>query len=82
MVVSYNEYMKSMNSVRQMGVKHEVTMIGMYMNVHVCTVIQIYMSFLTLWKHLRCQQLDEVSRATLVVSNNRGVLTIVFERGA
>ena len=66
-----------MESVRQMGVKHEVTMIGMYMNVHVCIVI-----LLTMWKHLRCQQLDEVSRATLVVSNNRGVLTIVFERGA
>ena len=32
-----------MNSVRQMGVKHEVTMIGMYMNVHVCIVIQLYM---------------------------------------
>ena len=27
-----------------MGVKHEVTKIGMYMNVHVCiVVIQIYM---------------------------------------
>ena len=35
--------MKSMNSVRQIGVKHEVTMIDMYMNIHVCIVIQIYM---------------------------------------
>jgi hypothetical protein len=35
--------MKSMDSVRQMGVKHEVNMIDMYMNVHVCIVIQIYM---------------------------------------
>jgi hypothetical protein len=35
--------MKSMDSVRQMGVKHEVKMIDMYVNVHVCTVIQIYM---------------------------------------
>ena len=34
-----------------------------------------------MWKHLRCQQLDVVPRATLVVSNKRGVLTIVFERG-
>ena len=32
-----------MDSVRQIGVKHEVKMIDMYMNVHVCTVIQIYM---------------------------------------
>ena len=35
--------MKSMDLVRQMGVKHEVKMIDMYMNVNVCTVIQIYM---------------------------------------
>ena len=33
-----------------------------------------------MWKHLRCQQLDEVSRATLVVFNKRGVLTIALER--
>ena len=26
-----------------MGVKHKVKMIDMYMNVHICTVIQIYM---------------------------------------
>ena len=32
-----------MDSVRQMGVKHEVKMIDMYMNVLVCIVIQIYM---------------------------------------
>jgi hypothetical protein len=32
-----------MDSVRQMGVKHELKMIDMLMNVHVCTVIQIYM---------------------------------------
>ena len=32
-----------MDSVRQMVVKHEFNMIDMYMNVHVCTVIQIYM---------------------------------------
>ena len=32
-----------MDSVRQIGVKHEVKMTDMYMNVHVCTVIQIYM---------------------------------------
>ena len=32
-----------MDSVRQMGVKHEVKMTNMYMHVHVCTVIQIYM---------------------------------------
>ena len=51
----------------------------MYMNVHVCTVIQIYI--LTLWKHLRGQQLDEVSRATLVVSYKRGVLTMALGRG-
>ena len=35
-----------------------------------------------MWKHLRCQQLDVVPRATLVFSNKRGVLTIVFESGA
>ena len=57
-------------------------MIDMYMNVHVCTVIQIYMSFLTLSKHLRGLQLDEVSRATLVVSYKRGVLTMALGRGA
>ena len=32
-----------MDSVRQMGVKHEFKAAEMYMNVHVCTVIQIYM---------------------------------------
>ena len=57
-------------------------MIDMYMNVHVCTVIQIYMSFLTLWKHLRGQQPDEVSRATLVVFYKRDVLTMALGRGA
>ena len=57
-------------------------MIDMYMNVHVCTVIQIYMSFLNLWKHLRGQQPDEVSRATLVVSYKRDVLTMALGRGA
>ena len=57
-------------------------MIDMYMNDHVCTVIPIYMSFLTMWKHLRCQQLDEVSRATLVVSYKRGVLAMALGRGA
>ena len=57
-------------------------MIDIYMNVHVCTVIQIYMSFLTLWKHLRGQQLDEVSRATLVVFYQRVVLTMALGRGA
>ena len=67
-----------MDSVRQMGVKHEVKLIDMYMNVHVCIVIQIYM-----WRLLRCcLQLDEVSRATLVVSYKRGVLTIALGRGA
>ena len=35
--------MKSMDSVRQMGIKHEVNMTDMYMNVHLCTVIHIYM---------------------------------------
>ena len=34
--------MKSMDSVRQIGIKHEVKMTDTYMNVHVCTVIQIY----------------------------------------
>ena len=57
-------------------------MIDMYMNVHVCTVIQIYMIFLTLWKHLRGQQLDEVSRATLIVSYQQVVLTMALGRGA
>ena len=57
-------------------------MIDMYMNVHVCTVIQIYMSFLTLWKHLRGQQLDEVSRVILIVSYKRDVLTMALGRGA
>ena len=52
------------------------------MNVHVCTVIQIYMGFLSLWKHLRGQQLDEVSCATLVVSYKRDVLTMALGRGA
>ena len=66
-----------MDSVRQMGVKHEVKLIDMYMNVHICIVIQIYM-----WELLRCLQLDEVSRATLVVSYKRGVLTIALGRGA
>ena len=66
-----------MDSVRQMGVKHEVKLIDMYMNVHVCIVIQIYM-----WKLLRCLQLDKVSRATLVVSYKRGVLTMALGRGA
>jgi len=32
-----------MDSVRQIGIKHEVKMTDTYMNVHVCTVIQIYM---------------------------------------
>ena len=32
-----------MDSVRQICVKHEVKMTDMYMNVHICTVIQIYM---------------------------------------
>ena len=32
-----------MDSVRQMGVKHEVKIIDMHMNVHVCIVVQIYM---------------------------------------
>ena len=32
-----------MDSVRQMGVKHEFKMIDMHMNVHVFIVIQIYM---------------------------------------
>ena len=43
MVALYNGYMKSMDSVRQMGVKHEFKAADMYMNVHVCTVIQMYM---------------------------------------
>ena len=52
------------------------------MNVHVCTVIQIYLSFLTLWKYLRGQQLDEVSRVILIVSYKRDVLTMALGRGA
>ena len=32
-----------MDSVRQMGVKHEVKMTDMSINVHVYTVIQMYM---------------------------------------
>ena len=35
--------MKSMDSVRQIGIKHEVKMTDTYMNVHIFTVIQIYM---------------------------------------
>jgi hypothetical protein len=36
-----------------------------------------------MWKkHLRCQQLDEVSRATLVVFYKRGVLITASGRGA
>ena len=31
-----------MDSVRQIGIKHEVKLIDTYMNVHVCTVIQIF----------------------------------------
>ena len=57
-------------------------MIDMYIDVHVCTVNQIYMSFLTLWKHVRGQQLDEVSRATLVVSYKQDVLTMALGIGA
>ena len=32
-----------MDTVRQIGVKHEFKAADMSMNVHVCTVIQIYM---------------------------------------
>ena len=35
-----------------------------------------------MWKHLRCQQLDEVARASLVVSYKRGILTMTLGRGA
>ena len=35
-----------------------------------------------MWEHLRCQQLDEVSRAALVVSYKRGVLATASGSGA
>ena len=43
MVVLCNEYMKRIYLVREMGIQHEVKMIYMYMNVHVCIVIYICM---------------------------------------
>jgi hypothetical protein len=50
--------MKSNDSVRQMGVKHEGNMIDMYMNVHVCTVIQIYI-ILELLDYVEASPLSE-----------------------
>ena len=51
-----------MDSVRQMGVKHEVNMIDMYINVHVCTVIQIYM-ILELLDYVEASPLSAAGRS-------------------
>ena len=56
--------MKSMDSVRQMGVKHKVKMTDMNMNVHVCTVIQIYM--------ILCNLVVFCKRGVLTTSSGRG----------